>query len=96
VPIPSDTINKVIITLNYSKIIYTDLAIPKSNIYVIAIKATYTALNSTKFIKKVKVATRLTINILPKEEERYISSLGVISSFSDIRGLIIDVSGGSI
>jgi retrograde regulation protein 2 len=95
VPIPSDTIDEVIAALNRFKIVCADLAVPESNIHVVATEATRTALNSTEFVKKVKAATGLTIDMLPKEEEGRIGSLGVASGFSDIRGLMMDLGGGS-
>uniref|UniRef100_A0A0D2XLA6 Uncharacterized protein n=1 Tax=Fusarium oxysporum (strain Fo5176) TaxID=660025 RepID=A0A0D2XLA6_FUSOF len=95
VPIPPDTIDDVIAALNRFKIVCTDLGVPEANIHVVATEATRAALNSAEFIKKIKAATGLVVDMLPKEDEGRIGSLGVASGFSDIRGLMMDLGGGS-
>ncbi|KAH7216866.1 Ppx/GppA phosphatase family-domain-containing protein [Fusarium redolens] len=95
VPIPPDTIDDVIAALNRFKIVCTDLGVPQANIHVVATEATRAALNSAEFIKKINAATGLVVDMLPKEDEGRIGSLGVASGFSDIRGLMMDLGGGS-
>lgn len=95
VPIPPHIIGEVVAALNRFKIVCADLDVPENQIHVVATEATRTALNSTEFINKIHAATGLAVNLLPKEEEGRIGSLGVASGFSDIRGLMMDLGGGS-
>jgi retrograde regulation protein 2 len=95
IPIPPDTIDDVIAALNRFKIVCADLGVPEANIHLVATEATRAALNSDEFIKKINTATGLTVDMLPKEDEGRVGSLGVASGFSDIRGLMMDLGGGS-
>ncbi|KAK7432912.1 retrograde regulation protein 2 [Neonectria magnoliae] len=72
-----------------------DLAVAETRIHIIATEATRSALNSAEFLKQVKSATGLSVDMLHKEDEGRIGALGVASGFSDIRGLMMDLGGGS-
>ncbi|CAF3594321.1 unnamed protein product [Fusarium graminearum] len=95
VPIPANIIGEVIAALNRFKIVCADLDVPESQIHVVATEATRAALNSSEFITKIYKDTGLSVDLLPKEDEGRIGSLGVASGFSDIKGLMMDLGGGS-
>jgi retrograde regulation protein 2 len=95
IPIPRIIIGEVIAALNRFQIVCADLNVPQANIHVVATEATRAALNSAEFIKEINSATGLTVDMLRKEEEGRIGALGVASGFSDIRGLMMDLGGGS-
>ncbi|KAM0384905.1 hypothetical protein ACHAQC_011914 [Fusarium culmorum] len=95
IPIPSDVIGEVTAALNRFKIVCADLKVPESQIHVVATEATRAALNSAEFLNSIHADTGLSVDLLPKEEEGRIGSLGVASGFSDIGGLMMDLGGGS-
>jgi retrograde regulation protein 2 len=95
IPIPRHVIDDVVAALNRFKIVCTDLGVPETNIHVIATEATRTAINSVAFLADVKKSTGLSIELLPKEDEGRIGALGVASGFSNFRGLMMDLGGGS-
>jgi retrograde regulation protein 2 len=95
IPIPSHIIGEVIAALNRFKIVCADLNVPESQIHVVATEATRAALNSSEFITKIHEDTGLSVDLLPKEDEGRVGSLGVASGFSDIKGLMMDLGGGS-
>ncbi|KAH6957604.1 Ppx/GppA phosphatase family-domain-containing protein [Ilyonectria sp. MPI-CAGE-AT-0026] len=95
IPIPQDTIDDVIAALNRFRIVCRDLGVPETRIHIVATEATRAALNSAEFLKQVKSSTGLSADMLHKEDEGRIGALGVASGFSDIRGLMMDLGGGS-
>lgn len=94
-PIPRDVIEDVIAALNRFRIVCSDLGVPETSIHIVATEATRAALNSAEFIKAIKTATGLSVDMLHKEDEGRIGALGVASGFSDIKGLMMDLGGGS-
>ena len=95
IPIPPSVIRAVIASLMRFKVICTDLDVPENQIRIIATEASRTALNSAEFIAAIKKETGLTVELLPKEEEGKIGSLGIASSFTYVSGLVMDLGGGS-
>ncbi|KAM5343902.1 hypothetical protein ACJ41O_012439 [Fusarium nematophilum] len=95
IPIPQHIIDEIIAALNRFKIVCADLHVPQANIHIVATEATRAALNSAEFIKQINHSTGLIVDMLPKEDEGRIGALGVASGFSDIRGLMMDLGGGS-
>jgi retrograde regulation protein 2 len=75
--------------------ICADLGAAPQSIRIIATEATRTAINSEEFRKEVKIATGLTVEMLAKEDEGKVGALGIASSFSDMKGLVMDLGGGS-
>ena len=96
IPIPSSVIKSVIAALLRFQIICTDFGVPSDRIRVIATEATRTAINSIEFLKEIKRATGLVVEMLAKEDEGKVGALGIASSFSDIQGLVMDLGGGSM
>lgn len=95
IPIPSSVIKSVIAALLRFQIICTDFRVPSGRIRVIATEATRTAINSVEFCQEIKRATGLVVEILAKEDEGKIGAFGIASSFSDMRGIVMDLGGGS-
>ncbi|KAL2674323.1 hypothetical protein Neosp_012774 [[Neocosmospora] mangrovei] len=95
IPIPQDVIGETVAALNRFKLVCADLGVPRANIHIVATEATRAALNSAEFLKEITSATGLTVDMLHKEDEGRVGALGVASGFSDIRGLMMDLGGGS-
>ncbi|KAH6871415.1 Ppx/GppA phosphatase family-domain-containing protein [Thelonectria olida] len=95
IPIPREIIDEIVAALNRFKIVCADLGVLRNNIHIVATEATRAALNSAEFIKEINSATGLSVDMLRKEDEGRIGALGVASGFSDIRGLMMDLGGGS-
>jgi retrograde regulation protein 2 len=53
------------------------------------------AINSEEFRAKIKDETGLTVEMLPKEEEGRVGANGVVASFESVRGIVMDLGGGS-
>lgn len=62
---------------------------------ILATEATRVATNSAEYRAKIKEATGLDVDMLPKELEGQTGALGVISSFETVRGIMMDLGGGS-
>lgn len=95
IPIPKHIIESIVGALIRFKIVCTDLGVPDGNIHIVATEATRAAINSTEFLRAIKSATGLDVELLRKEDEGRIGALGVASGFSDIEGLMMDLGGGS-
>ncbi|KAF2670946.1 Ppx-GppA-domain-containing protein [Microthyrium microscopicum] len=95
VPIPEDTMDAVIQTLVRFKQTCQDFGVPDNQIRIIATEATRVALNSEEYRQKIKDATSWDVEMLPKEEEGRTGAMGVASSFENVRGLMMDLGGGS-
>ncbi|KFY28122.1 hypothetical protein V491_00627 [Pseudogymnoascus sp. VKM F-3775] len=95
VPIPHDTIAKVVAALLRFKVLCNEFNVAKKHIRIIATEATRTAINSVQYRKEIKNATGIEVEMLAKEEEGFVGALGVASGFSDLSGLVMDLGGGS-
>ncbi|MCJ1394281.1 hypothetical protein MMC18_007159 [Xylographa bjoerkii] len=96
VSIPQETIDQVCAALIRFKNICEDFSVPHKNIRIIATEATRSAINSVEYRGAIKSCTGLEVEMLPKEKEGEIGALGVASSFSDLKGVVMDLGGGSI
>lgn len=92
-PIPQDVINEVLAALARFKTACTDFDVPDANIQILATEATRTAANSVEYRQQIKDATGWEVKMLPKEAEGRIGALGVASSFSQVKGLVMDLGG---
>jgi len=54
-----------------------------------------TAINSKDFLDRIKEATGWTVRLLTQQEEATIGSEGIAASFSLVKGLVLDLGGGS-
>ncbi|MCJ1381631.1 hypothetical protein MMC17_004742 [Xylographa soralifera] len=96
VPIPQEITDQVSAALVRFQNICEDFSIPRKNIRIIATEATRTAINSVEYRVTIESRTGLEVEMLPKEMEGEIGSLGVASSFSSLEGVVMDLGGGSI
>ncbi|KAF3158429.1 hypothetical protein TWF106_002606 [Orbilia oligospora] len=95
IPIPDHIIEAVCALLNRFLIVCREVGVDKKNIHVVATEATRAALNTAQFLRTVKEATGLDIELLPKHEEGEIGALGIASGFWNMEGLVMDLGGGS-
>lgn len=95
VPIPATTIKQVIKSLLRFKSTCEDFCVPEDQIRVVATEATRKAVNSADFQKQIKDSTGWSVELLPKEVEGRVGALGVASSYENVKGLMMDLGGGS-
>ncbi len=95
VAIPSLVIEDVVAAFLRFKRTCQDFGVEDANIQVLATEATREATNSNLFLKSIKDATGWDVRLLSKEEEGRLCAVGVASSFSAVRGLVMDLGGGS-
>lgn len=95
IDIDPDTIARVIGHLKNFKRICLEYGVLTENIRIVATEATRTAKNSQQFQKAIKDATGIAIQMYPKEVEGLVGAYGVASSFETVRGLVMDLGGGS-
>ena len=94
-PIPDETILLVIKAMARFQQTCRDFGVPTSQIRILATEATRIAINSAKFCSDIQRATGWTVEMLPKEEEGRVGCMGVASSFETLKGLMMDLGGGS-
>ncbi|KAF1925805.1 Ppx-GppA-domain-containing protein [Didymella exigua CBS 183.55] len=95
VPIPDHAIKQVVKSLLRFKSTCHDFGVPNSQVRIVATEATRKAINSEAYRVAIKEATGWTVELLPKEMEGKIGALGVASSYENVRGLMMDLGGGS-
>lgn len=93
-PIPQEIIEEVLTALKGFKRTCEDFGV--SDVRIVATEATREAINSVDYRRAIEDATGWKVEMLAKEEEGRIGALGVASSFSSIKGLVLDLGGGSI
>ncbi|MCJ1281869.1 hypothetical protein MMC26_001192 [Xylographa opegraphella] len=96
VPIPQEIVSQVCAALLRFKNICEDFGVPHKNIRIIATEATRTAINSVEYRSTLESSTKLEVEMLPKEKEGEIGAMGVASSFSNLKGVVMDLGGGSV
>lgn len=94
-PISGTVIKRVIASLLRFKDTCADFGVPEHQIRFLATEATRTATNSDQFRAEIKQATGWEVEMLPKEEEGRIGAMGVASSYPTVKGLVMDLGGGS-
>ncbi|KIV77399.1 hypothetical protein PV11_09196 [Exophiala sideris] len=95
IPIPDHIIKSVTAELERFTLVCKDFGVRKCRIRIVATEATRTALNSEEFRHHIKAKTGLTVEMLTKAQEGNVGAMGIVSSFSDVRGLVMDLGGGS-
>lgn len=95
-PIPGDIVQEVVAGLLRFKKTCEDFGVPHHRVRVVATEATREAINSADFIRQIKESTGWPVEMLAKEEEGRIGAMGVASSFSSLKGLVMDLGGGSV
>ncbi|KAL1311024.1 hypothetical protein AAFC00_001242 [Neodothiora populina] len=95
VAIPEKIIKAVTNELEQFKRTCADFGVPAANVTVLATEATRTAINSGDFRQRIKDVTGWEVSMLAKEEEGRVGALGVATSLGVVRGLVMDLGGGS-
>lgn len=95
IPIPEETIDSVIGAFLRFQLYCTDFGVPHTNIRIIATEATRKAINGQDFVERVARETGLTVEILSQAGEGETGAWGIASSASEVRGLVMDLGGGS-
>lgn len=95
VPIPDDVVRSVISSLKQFKRTCVDFGVPEDRVVILATEATRTAPNSVAFQSEIKKNLGWEVKMLSKEEEGRIGAMGVGSSLPEIKGLVMDLGGGS-
>lgn len=93
--IPDATIEAVVAAFLRFKRVCQDFGVPDAQVRVLATEATRVAINSDDFRAALEKATTWKVELLPKEEEGRIGAMGVASSFESVKGLVMDLGGGS-
>lgn len=94
-PISATVIEAVVARLVRFKTACEDFGVHSQNIHVLATEAMRTAPNSAVFLDIIKKRTGWETRMLSKEDEGRIGALGVASSFASVKGLVMDLGGGS-
>ncbi|KAI9873081.1 MAG: hypothetical protein M1830_000854 [Pleopsidium flavum] len=94
-PIPSEVIQVVLAALSRFKITCEDFGVPLDQIRVIATEATREATNSVDFRELIRDSTGWEVEMLSKEGEGRVGAMGIASSLPSIKGLVMDLGGGS-
>lgn len=95
IPIPENVQEAVIGAFLRFEIYCSDFGVPFKNIRIIATEATRKALNGKEFVDRVAKETGLKVEILSQADEGETGAWGIASSASDVRGLVMDLGGGS-
>lgn len=96
VPIPQSVIHDVLSALLRFKRTCEDFGLKSDRIRVVATEATREAINSEDFRQQIQSRTGWPVELLPKEEEGRLGAMGIASSFSSVKGLALDLGGGSV
>lgn len=95
-PIPQHVIDKVLSALLRFKRTCEDFGLSNEHVRIVATEATREAVNSQDYRSQVETKTGWKVEMLAKEEEGRIGAMGIASSFSSIKGLALDLGGGSV
>ncbi|KAI9720585.1 MAG: hypothetical protein M1812_002765 [Candelaria pacifica] len=91
-----DVVEQVIASLRRFKLTCEDFGVHPDNIRILATEATREATNSLELRSMIQQATGWEVELLSKEEEGRVGAMGIASSFSSVKGLVIDLGGGSM
>lgn len=95
-PIPSTTIQEVLAALLRFRSTCLDFGVHDSNIRVVATEATRNAANRDELLSAIEQKTGWTVQLLAKEEEGRLGAMGIASSVDDLKGICMDMGGGSV
>ncbi|KAK4220085.1 Ppx/GppA phosphatase family-domain-containing protein [Rhypophila decipiens] len=95
---PDETIRLVSKTLaRFREIAVEDYDVPPSQVMVFATEAMRKAQNATAMLAAIRVeASDLAVHILAPQVETLFGSVGARSGFADVKGLFLDLGGGSV
>jgi len=94
-PIDAATINAVVTAFRGFKRACVDFDVPEGNVTVLATEATRTAINGAEFMGRIREAVGWEVQLLAKGEEGRVGAMGIASSLPEVRGLVMDLGGGS-
>ncbi|KAK3052798.1 retrograde regulation protein 2 [Extremus antarcticus] len=94
-PIDDQTTDAVVLAYRQFKRTCVDFGVPEEHITVLATEATRTAINSEAFRQQIKDAVGWEVTLMPKELEGEVGALGIASSLPEVKGLVMDLGGGS-
>jgi retrograde regulation protein 2 len=94
-PIDSETIKGVVSAYRSFKRTCADFGVPENNVTVLATEATRTAINGQEFMQSIREAVGWEVKLLAKAEEGRVGAMGVASSLPEVKGLMMDLGGGS-
>lgn len=95
IPIPDRIIQNVTAELRRFCLVCDEFGVGRDRIRIIATEATRTAVNSQAFRDHIRDKTGLTVEMLTPAQEGNIGAMGIVSSFASVRGLVMDLGGGS-
>ena len=95
-PIPFTVIQEVLAALIRFKSTCLDFGVHGSNIRVVATEATRNAINRDDLLDAIEQRTGWTVQLLAKEEEGRLGAMGIASSVDDLKGICMDMGGGSV
>ena len=95
-PIPTTVIQEVLAALIRFKSTCRDFGVLDSNIRVVATEATRNAINRDDLLGGIEQKTGWTVKLLAKEEEGRLGAMGIASSVDDLKGICMDMGGGSV
>ncbi|OIW35011.1 hypothetical protein CONLIGDRAFT_566277 [Coniochaeta ligniaria NRRL 30616] len=94
---PPETITLVSQTLaRFRSIAVDDYGVPEHNITVFATEAMRRAQNAASMLDAIRAESQLNVQILAPEVETLFGSVGARSGFVDVKGLFLDLGGGSV
>lgn len=92
----TDTISSVSKHLSSFKRTCDAYGVRPENIGVFATEAMRTALNRNKMTEEIKKQSGLDVDILSPQVESLLGAMGARSGFENVRGLMMDLGGGSV
>ena len=96
VPISQTVIENVLTALLRFKRTCEDFGVLDDRVRIVATEATRNATNSQDFQRQIQRRTAWKVDLLAKEEEGRVGAMGIASSFQSIKGLVLDMGGGSV
>lgn len=94
--IPQSVINEVLSALLLFKRTCQDFGVLDDRVRVVATEATRNAINNEEFQEQIQTRTGWEVELLAKEEEGRVGAMGIASSFQSMKGLVLDLGGGSV
>ena len=95
IPIPDRVMQKVAAEFVRFLEVCDEFGVRRERIRIVATEATRTALNAKEFLQYIKEKTGLEVELLTKEQEGNVGAMGIASSLPEVRGLVMDLGGGS-
>ena len=96
VPIPQAIISEVLSALLRFKRTCQDFGVRDDQVRIVATEATRNAINNEDFQRQIQSRAGWNIELLAKEEEGRVGAMGIASSFQSLKGLVLDLGGGSV